>query len=752
MAFDLENMTVDYKTMFRMVPSDRLQVARSGVANDLISSLTPGQLANLFPSYYRDQLPDIGQSGGGGSSFGGALSGGTSFGGGGGSTYSPNSGRSRPPKSIPAEEKAIKELMTKAGIANPAEPLDANAEFVDPRTSGKLRPEILEKYKDQKMPVSIRNNNMGAISLADESNTFVTGMSGYVGMTARPSNEGGYYAKFATPEHGVAAASKNLENYGSKGINTPSAIVRKWAIGGNQNYINTVLSYLNQAGFDVNSNTQLDLSDPRIRAAILKGKSAFESGAGMPVYTDDVYDNGVNYSIQSIEAAAEKIQELNTVIASSNFDPNTIGQLDERLQKWYKDSSRTELQRKQFEASLSKLGVEEFNQTMKRQPINSATIMSATGAPIMLPVGGTMAGQSITSGDAVPFSGGAPGSRSFGGPRGTNQLHTGVDIPGAPGDPVIAVDNGTVVGMRKSPSGYGYILDVQYGDGTVHRMAHLGQNGGGEESAYAEGLKIGDNVAAGQQIGILGYSGNAGPEFPHVHYEVIRQDYYEKTQGSPPGRIAGRGDAAEQQLEAGRIDPREWYARRQEEFLKQQEQAISTASENPAVSDPVAAAQNNMQSATPLPTEKPAVPLPATTPPETPAVAAPGLSTGGTVPMTPGENIAGVNTTTGKVEFMSNDRELYTKDDQGNLRVDPSTIRQDEQAAAPPPEDTQKPDPVQPVQQRPQQPMPTSVSDPNFLNTMSSGSMASSPSQLRALNRAKLYGENSGNLVNGHFS
>jgi hypothetical protein len=60
--------------------------------------------------------------------------------------------------------------------------------------------------------------------------------------------------------------------------------------------------------------------------------------------------------------------------------------------------------------------------------------------------------------------------------------------------------------------------------------------------------------------------------------------------------------------------------------------------------------------------------------------------------------------------------------------------------------------PNQSIQSKPQQPMPVSTPDPNFLDTMSSGSMASSPSQLRALNRAKLYSENSGSLVNGHFS
>jgi hypothetical protein len=168
-------------------------------------------------------------------------------------------------------------------------------------------------------------------------------------------------------------------------------------------------------------------------------------------------------------------------------------------------------------------------------------------------------------------------------------------------------------------------------------------------------------------------------------------------------------------------------------------------------SDPVTAAQSNVV----LP--EPEQPQAATTPPLSPVQIPPpsvsSFSTGGTVPMTPGENIAGVNTTTGKVEFMSNDRELYTKDDEGNLRIDPSTIRQEDQKAQMASAEPQRAEQTnQPMQYRPQQPMPVSTPDPNFLETMSSGSMASSPSQLRALNRAKLYSENSSSLVNGHFS
>jgi murein DD-endopeptidase MepM/ murein hydrolase activator NlpD len=702
MAFNLENMTVDYKTMYRMVPSDRFKVAQSGAISDLISSLTPGQLVNLFPRYYRDRLPDIGTT----TSLGGALSG--------GSSYRPNQSTSYGPtpspvvkKQLTPEEKAVQELFQKAKVGGI-------------ELTGSTREKAASLTERMVNDLGISQTKAAAIvgNFMHESGDFQQ-----MQEISPTSGRGGYgWAQWTGPRR------KNFEEFvAARGMDINSDDANY------QFFLHEIQNdpYERQQ-FERWKNT--DYGDLASETVAFEGsyERAGVKHHGSRIQRAETALQMYEQRVSEIESNVDSIKDLSTV--QPRFDSSMISMLDDRLQKWYQNANET--QKKNFEEALGKLGPDQFNETMKRQPVNSATIMAAPGTPLMLPVGGSMAGRSITSGDDVPFSGGAPGSRSFGGPRGTNQLHTGVDIPGNPGDPVIAVDNGIVVGMRKSPSGYGYILDVQYPDGTVHRMAHLGVNNGGEESAYAEGLKVGDAVSAGQRIGTLGYSGNAGAEFPHVHYEVIRQDYYEQTHGSPPGRISGRGDAAENQLEAGRIDPREWYAKRQEEYLKQQEAAL--------VSDPVTAAQSNMAPSTPPTAQLPPVEIP-------PAVAAPGLSAGGTVPMTPGENIAGINTTTGKVEFMSNDRELYTKDDQGNLRVDPSTIRQDEQPA-PPVQETQRPEPVQPLQSKPQQPMPVSTPDPDFLETMSSGSMASSPSQLRALNRAKLYSENSSGLVNGHFS
>lgn len=185
----------------------------------------------------------------------------------------------------------------------------------------------------------------------------------------------------------------------------------------------------------------------------------------------------------------------------------------------------------------------------------------------MLPVAGSMSGKSILEDSDVPFSGGSPGSRSFGGNRRGHTRHTGVDIPGKPGDPIIAVMDGVIRNPRKSSSGYGWIVDIEYPDGTIHRAAHLGTNAGGRSSAIPDEIMDGTPVKKGDVIGYLGYSGNAGPGFPHTHYEVINKDYYEEHAGLPPGRESSMAS-----LESGRQDPREWFRHHAEEQQRLAEQ------------------------------------------------------------------------------------------------------------------------------------------------------------------------------------
>lgn len=72
---------------------------------------------------------------------------------------------------------------------------------------------------DASAPRGIRNNNPLNIEAGD----FTKGQPGFAGSDGR-------FAKFETPEHGVAAASKLLDVYEQKhGLNTVAGIVNRWA-------------------------------------------------------------------------------------------------------------------------------------------------------------------------------------------------------------------------------------------------------------------------------------------------------------------------------------------------------------------------------------------------------------------------------------------------------------------------------------------------------------------------------------------
>ncbi len=155
-----------------------------------------------------------------------------------------------------------------------------------------------------------------------------------------------------------------------------------------------------------------------------------------------------------------------------------------------------------------------------------------------VPLGGSMAGARFAD---VPTSGGAPNSREWGGPRGSGR-HAGIDIPGKVGDPVYMSPGGTVLRASQG-QGYGNYVDAQAPDGTVHRMGHL--------NSIAPGMKEGAQLGTNAQVGGLGHTGNAGPGFPHAHYEVFpNRDAYD--------RASGQSSRASWQE---RSDPREWFSK-----------------------------------------------------------------------------------------------------------------------------------------------------------------------------------------------
>jgi murein DD-endopeptidase MepM/ murein hydrolase activator NlpD len=92
------------------------------------------------------------------------------------------------------------------------------------------------------------------------------------------------------------------------------------------------------------------------------------------------------------------------------------------------------------------------------------------------------------------------------GPRG-NRFHSGVDFIAALGTPVAAAAAGRVtwVGPR---DGWGLLVAVAHDQGVRTLYAHLSRTD----------VRLGQRVAAGQQLGLVGASGEATG--PHLHFEV----------------------------------------------------------------------------------------------------------------------------------------------------------------------------------------------------------------------------------------
>ncbi|MGX1756746.1 M23 family metallopeptidase [Streptomyces lydicus] len=112
--------------------------------------------------------------------------------------------------------------------------------------------------------------------------------------------------------------------------------------------------------------------------------------------------------------------------------------------------------------------------------------------------------------------------------------HSGQDFVVPTGTAVKAVHKGTVVkagpwGGGDGPA-YGNAIVIQHDNGTYTQYAHLSQIQ----------VRVGQQVGAGQQIGLSGSTGNSTG--PHLHFEVRTGPNY-GTGIEPTGFLRAHGDA-----------------------------------------------------------------------------------------------------------------------------------------------------------------------------------------------------------------
>ncbi len=101
------------------------------------------------------------------------------------------------------------------------------------------------------------------------------------------------------------------------------------------------------------------------------------------------------------------------------------------------------------------------------------------------------------------------------------RVHDAIDIMAPHGTPVVAAAPGKVEKLFFSKGGGGVTAYVRSPDGRyIFYYAHL--------QDYAPGLKEGQLVAQGDRIGTVGYTGNANPAGPHLHFAIHRMQPGEK--------------------------------------------------------------------------------------------------------------------------------------------------------------------------------------------------------------------------------
>lgn len=143
------------------------------------------------------------------------------------------------------------------------------------------------------------------------------------------------------------------------------------------------------------------------------------------------------------------------------------------------------------------------------------------------------------SGLAVPVAGVKPQALqdTFTQARSGGRVHDAIDIMAPRGTPVVAAAPGTVEKLFFSHGGGGITAYVRSPDGQwTYYYAHL--------QGYAPGLHEGEAVRRGDPIGLVGSTGNASPDGPHLHFAINRmapgQKWYQGTPINPYPLLAGK--------------------------------------------------------------------------------------------------------------------------------------------------------------------------------------------------------------------
>ena len=93
------------------------------------------------------------------------------------------------------------------------------------------------------------------------------------------------------------------------------------------------------------------------------------------------------------------------------------------------------------------------------------------------------------------------------------RIHSALDIMAPRGTPVLSADAGRVFKVRSNNLGGLTVYALDADERFVYYYAHLDR--------YARGLAEGEPLQAGDVIGYVGTTGNAPPDTPHLHFQLL---------------------------------------------------------------------------------------------------------------------------------------------------------------------------------------------------------------------------------------
>jgi len=127
-------------------------------------------------------------------------------------------------------------------------------------------------------------------------------------------------------------------------------------------------------------------------------------------------------------------------------------------------------------------------------------------------------------------------SDTFSDARSHGRRHDAIDIMAPVGTPVVAVADGTIVKLFNSKPGGLTIYHFDAAGELGYYYAHLDR--------YAQGLIEGAVVRRGDVIGFVGFSGNARPDAPHLHFAIFvlgpGKEWWKGTAINPYPMLGGR--------------------------------------------------------------------------------------------------------------------------------------------------------------------------------------------------------------------